>query len=98
MKIMRHLRFAVMTMLACMGHAFDYAIAKPASFIVRHFERAFDLPAVGLTRLSLALAKWRTESQSSAGIPLASLTASSNHFVMSGTFSDRADGEVGWSA
>ena len=98
MKIMRYLRFAVLTMLACMGYAFDYAIAKPASFICRHFERAFDLPAVGLTRLSLALAKWRTESEPNARIPLASLTASSNHFVMSGTFSDSADGEVGWRA
>jgi len=97
MKIMRYLRFAVLTLIASMSWGFD-ALAKPVSFIGRQFERAFDLPAVGLHRLDLVLAKWRTQSQAIESIPLASLTASSNHFVMSSTFSDRADGEVGWQA
>lgn len=96
MKIMRYLRFAALTLAAGLAYAFDYAVLKPVTFIARSFEHAFDLPAVGVQRLKLILAKWRTQSSTDAGISASSLMASSNHFVMPGTVRDF--GEVGWRA
>lgn len=94
MKIMRHLRYAILTLMASLACAFDYSVLKPVTFIARKFEHAFDLPAVGMQRLKLVLAKWRTSSSTDGGISASSLMASSNHFVMPGTF--REFGEVGW--
>jgi hypothetical protein len=96
MKIMRHLRYATLAIVASLACAFDYSVVKPITFVARQFEHAFDLPAVGMQRLKLILAKWRTGSSTDAGIPASSLMASSNHFVMPGTFRDF--GEVGWRA
>lgn len=96
MKIMRYLRFAVLALGAGLAHVLDYAVLKPVTFIARSFEHAFDLPAVGVQRLKLILAKWRSHSSTDAGISASSLMASSNHFVMPGTVRDF--GEVGWRA
>lgn len=96
MKIMRHLRYAALAMMASLAYALDYSVLKPATLIARSFEHAFDLPAVGVQRLKLVLAKWRMQRLADAGIPASSLMASSNHFVMPGTMRDF--GEVGWRA
>jgi len=67
---------------ACMACFSMGALAEPVAYAYRAAVTLAELPSVGLKRLELTLAMWRTGSQSDDQNLKSNLRASSNHFVM----------------
>jgi hypothetical protein len=70
---------------ACMACFSMIAMAEPVAYAYRAAVAMVELPGVGLKRLELTLAMWRTGSQSDGQDLKSNLRASSNHFVMTST-------------
>ncbi|MCS3467102.1 hypothetical protein M2401_000823 [Pseudomonas sp. JUb42] len=68
---------------ACMACFSVSALAEPVLYAQRMFIAAAELPGVGLKRLDLTLAMWRTGGHATDESLKSNLRASSNHFVMS---------------
>ena len=77
-----YLGFALAACLSCFSMA---ALAEPVAYAYRAAVALVELPSVGLKRLELTLAMWRTGSQSDGQDLKSNLRASSNHFVMTST-------------
>lgn len=67
---------------ACLAVFSLPAFAEPVAYAYRSAVTLAELPGVGLKRLELTLAEWRTGSQSGDSDLKSNLRASSNHFVM----------------
>jgi len=67
---------------ACMACFSVSVLAEPLMFAKRMFVAVAELPGVGLKRLDLTLAMWRTGGQATDEFLKSNLRASSNHFVM----------------
>jgi hypothetical protein len=67
---------------ACLAVFSLSAFAEPVAYAYRAAATLAELPGVGLKRLELTLAEWRTGSQSGDSDLKSNLRASSNHFVM----------------
>ena len=78
-KIAMYLGFALAACLSCFSLT---ALAQPVAYAYRSAVALAELPGVGLKRLELTLAMWRTGSQSEGQDLKSNLRASSNHFVM----------------
>jgi hypothetical protein len=80
-----YLGFALAACMSCFSMA---ALAEPVAYACRAAVTLAELPSVGLKRLELTLAMWRTGSQSDGQDLKSNLRASSNHFVMTSANSD----------
>jgi hypothetical protein len=78
-KLTMYLGFALAACLSCFSLT---ALAKPVSYAFRSVQMLAELPSVGVKRLELTLAMWRTGSQATDKSLASNLRASSNHFVM----------------
>lgn len=78
----RLLHYCAFALAACFGPALFERLERPAFFLVESLKQVFELPGVAATRFKMAMASWRTESQTGTGISITSLRASSNHFVI----------------
>lgn len=78
-KIAMYLGFALAACLSCFSLT---ALAQPVSYAFRSAVMLAELPSVGIKRLELTLAMWRTGSQTTDKSLASNLRASSNHFVM----------------
>ena len=67
---------------ACLSCFSLSAFAEPVAYAYRSVVMLADLPSVGVKRLELTLAMWRTGSESGTEELKSNLRASSNHFVM----------------
>lgn len=83
-KLTMYLGFALAACLSCFSFAAS-ALAEPISHTYRSIATLVDLPGVGVKRLELTLAMWRTGSQDEHDDLASNLRASSNHFVMAST-------------
>ncbi|WP_116817918.1 hypothetical protein [Pseudomonas syringae] len=80
-KLTMYLGFALAACLSCFSFAAS-ALAEPVGYAYRSVARLIELPSVGIKRLELTLAMWRTGSSSTDDSLKINLRASSNHFVM----------------
>ncbi|MGN8278142.1 hypothetical protein [Pseudomonas sp. SMN5] len=80
-----------LALAACLSCFSVSALAEPVAYVYRSAVMLAGLPSVGVKRLELTLAMWRTGSQSSGEGLSSNLRASSNHFVMA-TASPAPDG------
>lgn len=71
-----------LALAACLSCFSLSAFAEPAAYAYRSAVMLAELPSVGVKRLELTLAMWRTGSESSHDGLSSNLRASSNHFVM----------------
>lgn len=78
-KLTMYLGFALAACLSCFSLS---ALAQPVSYAFRSAAMLAELPSVGMKRLELTLAMWRTGSDSTDESLKSNLRASSNHFVM----------------
>ncbi|MFI8643873.1 hypothetical protein ACIGJK_03585 [Pseudomonas iridis] len=78
-KIAMYLGFALAACLSCFSMS---AMAEPLAYAYRSAVALAELPGVGLKRLELTLAMWRTGSSGADESLKSNLRASSNHFVM----------------
>ena len=67
---------------ACLSCFSLLAFAEPVAYAYRSAVMLAELPSVGVKRLELTLAMWRTGGQTTDGSLASNLRASSNHFVM----------------
>ena len=74
-----YLGLALAACLTCFSLS---AFAEPVAYAYRSAVMLAELPSVGMKRLELTLAMWRTGSDSTAESLKSNLRASSNHFVM----------------
>ena len=79
MRLTRYLGLALAACLSCFSIS---ALAEPLAYAYRTVVMLAELPSVGVKRLELTLAIWRTGSQSTEKSLASNLRASSNHFVM----------------
>lgn len=79
MRLIRYLGLALAACLSCLSIS---AFAEPLAYAYRTVVMLAELPSVGVKRLELTLAIWRTGSQSADESLASNLRASSNHFVM----------------
>lgn len=79
MRLTRYLGLALAACLSCFSIS---AFAEPVAYAYRTVVMLSELPSVGVKRLELTLAIWRTGSQSTEESLASNLRASSNHFVM----------------
>ena len=77
-----YLGFALAACLSCFSMS---VLAEPLAYAYRSAVALAELPGVGLKRLELTLAMWRTGSSASDESLKSNLRASSNHFVMTST-------------
>ena len=75
-----YLGFALAACLSCFSMS---VLAEPLAYAYRSAVALAELPGVGLKRLELTLAMWRTGSSCADESMKSNLRASSNHFVMS---------------
>ena len=75
-----YLGFALAACLSCFSMS---VMAEPLAYVYRSAVALAELPGVGLKRLELTLAMWRTGSYGADESLKSNLRASSNHFVMS---------------
>ncbi|MCF5224656.1 hypothetical protein GIW32_14280 [Pseudomonas syringae] len=80
-KLTMYLGFALAACLSCLSFAAS-ALVEPVGYAYRSVASLIELPGVGIKRLELTLAMWRTGSSSSDESLKSNLRASSNHFVM----------------
>ncbi|QOI04591.1 hypothetical protein [Pseudomonas savastanoi] len=80
-KLTMYLGFALAACLSCFSFAAS-ALAEPVGYAYRSVVKLIELPGVGIKRLELTLAMWRTGSSSTDDSLKSNLRASSNHFVM----------------
>ncbi|WP_122429916.1 hypothetical protein [Pseudomonas viridiflava] len=78
-KLTMYLGFALAACLSCFTLS---ALAQPVSYAFRSVQMLAELPSVGMKRLELTIAMWRTGSQDEHDDLASNLRASSNHFVM----------------
>ena len=78
-KIAMYLGFALAACLSCFSMS---VLAEPVAYAYRSAVALAELPGVGLKRLELTLAMWRTGSSGADESLKSNLRASSNHFVM----------------
>ena len=71
-----------LALAACLSCFSLSAFAEPVAYAYRSAVMLAELPSVGVKRLELTLAMWRTGSQTTNESLAANLRASSNHFVM----------------
>ena len=71
-----------LALAACLSCFSLSAFAEPVAYAYRSAVMLAELPSVGVKRLELTLAMWRTGSQTTDGSLASNLRASSNHFVM----------------
>ena len=71
-----------LALAACLSCFSMSAFAEPVAYAYRSAVMLADLPSVGVKRLELTLAMWRTGSQTTDESFASNLRASSNHFVM----------------
>ena len=71
-----------LALAACLSCFTMSAYAEPVTYAYRSVVMLAELPSVGMKRLELTLAMWRTGSQLPDDSPASNLRASSNHFVM----------------
>lgn len=90
----RLLHYCAFALAACFGNALFERLERPFAYIGESLKYAFELPGVAATRFKMALATWRTGSQSGEGISKSSLRASSNHFVIGNAIG--LPEKVGW--
>ncbi len=81
-KLTMYLGFAL---AACLSLFSVSALAAPVSYAFRSAVMLAELPSVGVKRLELTLAMWRTGSSTTDGALKSNLRATSNHFVMTST-------------
>ena len=81
-RIAMYLGFALAACLSCFSMS---VLAEPVAYAYRSAVALAELPGVGLKRLELILAMWRTGSSGADESLKSNLRASSNHFVMSST-------------
>ena len=78
-RIAMYLGFALAACLSCFSMS---VLAEPVAYAYRSAVALAELPGVGLKRLELTLAMWRTGSSGADESLKSNLRASSNHFVM----------------
>lgn len=78
-RIAMYLGFALAACLSCFSMS---VLAEPVAYAYRSAVALAELPGVGLKRLELTLAMWRTGSSDADDSLKSNLRASSNHFVM----------------
>ena len=71
-----------LALAACLSCFSLSAFAEPVAYAYRSAVMLAELPSVGVKRLELTLAMWRTGSQTADESLASNLRASSNHFVM----------------
>ena len=71
-----------LALAACLSCISMSAFAEPVAYAYRSVVMLADLPSVGVKRLELTLAMWRTGSSGADESLKSNLRASSNHFVM----------------
>lgn len=79
MRLTRYLGLALAACLSCFSIS---VLAEPLAYAYRAVVMLAELPSVGVKRLELTLAIWRTSSQPTNESLASNLRASSNHFVM----------------
>jgi hypothetical protein len=81
-KFTTYLGLALAACLSCFSMS---ALAEPVAYAFRSAVMLAELPSVGMKRLELTLAMWRTGSSGAEESLKSNLRASSNHFVMAST-------------
>ncbi|NWC72541.1 hypothetical protein HX823_00455 [Pseudomonas sp. P7759] len=71
-----------LALAACLSCFSLSAFAEPVAYAYRSVVMLAELPSVGVKRLEVTLAMWRTGSQATDETLASNLRASSNHFVM----------------
>lgn len=86
-----------MALAACLSCFSMSAFAEPVAYACRSAVMLAELPSVGVKRLELTLAMWRTGSQTTDESLASNLRASGNHFVMASIGSEEVTaGEEDW--
>lgn len=78
-RVTMYLGLALAACLSCFSLS---ALAEPVAYVYRSAVMLAELPSVGVKRLELTLAMWRTGSAATDESLKSNLRASSNHFVM----------------
>lgn len=77
-----------LALAACLSCFSISALAEPVAYVYRSAVMLAELPSVGVKRLELTLAMWRTGGAATEESLKSNLRASSNHFVMASTKSE----------